>query len=233
MKIAIVEDDQEDSELLEKLLKQYLLGENMKVDITVYRSGEDLLVETPLELDLLFLDIQMDGLNGIQVAAKVRQTNEHIVIIFVTNNPQYALAGYSVDALDYLIKPPTKELIERLMPRAVRRLGEADRACLTIHNYDGLFVVNLSDINYIELENRRTIVHTKTASISCIGTLQSMEEQLPGMFFRCHSAFLVNLMAVECLKGQDVVVAGKQIPISKHRRREFIRALTECIGDAL
>lgn len=233
MRIAIVEDVRADSELLEKLLKHFFLGENTKVEIAVYNSGEDFLVEMPLNLDMIFFDIQMDGLNGIEVAARVRKTNEHIVIIFVTNNPQYALAGYSVDALDYLIKPPTQELIDRLLPRAVRRLGEAHHACLTIHNNEGLFVVNVSDVNYIELENRRMIVHTRSESISCLGTLQSMEEQLPGTFFRCHSAFLINLLAVECLKGQDVIVAGKQIPISKHRRSEFIHALTECIGDAL
>lgn len=233
MKIAIVEDLQADSQLLENLLKQYFLFHNIKVEITTYTSGEDILGEWPLELDIVFLDIQMGKLNGLDVAAKIRESNEHVVIIFVTNNPQYSLAGYSVDALDYLIKPATPELIDRLLPRALRRLGDTGRARLTIHNNEGFFVVNLVDLNYIELENRRVVVHTKTGSISCMGTMQSMEDQLPKTFFRCHSAFLVNLHAVESLKDQDVQIAGKLIPISKHRRKEFVRALTECIGDTL
>jgi DNA-binding LytR/AlgR family response regulator len=233
MRIAIVEDDRADSELLEKELKHYFLRENIKVETMVYASGEDILDEWPFDLDMLFLDIQMGGLNGIEVAERIRQTNEHVVIIFVTNNPQYSLKGYSVDALDYLIKPSTQEMLDLLLPRAIRRLGDAGRNGLTIRNNDGLYVINPGDIHYFELENRRLFVHTKTDVISCMGTLQSMEEQLPRTFFRCHSAFIINLQVVECLKEQDVIVAGKRIPISKHRRKDFIRALTEYMGDQL
>jgi DNA-binding LytR/AlgR family response regulator len=233
MRIAIVEDVQAESELLEGLLKQYFLRENIKVEISIYNSGEDFLAGWPMEVDLAFLDIQMGGWNGIQVAAKIRETNERVIIIFITNNPQYSLAGYSVEALDYLIKPVTPELLDRLLPKAIRKLGDSERTRLTIHNCEGYFVINLGDVNYIELENRRMMIHTKTDVVSCQGTMQSMEEQLPKTFFRCHSAFLINLLAVECLKGQDVIIGGKLIPISKHRRSEFIRSLTECIGDTL
>jgi DNA-binding LytR/AlgR family response regulator len=233
MRIAIVEDSLPDEKLLEELLKQYFLRENIKAEIVPFTSGEDFLADWPLAVDMVFLDIQMGVLNGIQVAEKIRESNDRVIITFLTNNPQYSLAGYSVEALDYLIKPVTPELLERLLAKVVRRLGEADHTRITIHNADGYFVVNLVDILYIELENRRMVIHTRTGDISCQGTIQSMEEQLPGTFFRCHSAFLINLLAVESLKGQDAVVGGKLIPISKHRRREFIRALTETIGDTL
>lgn len=233
MKIAIIEDNKSDSKVLENLLVQYFLSEKIKVDIKTYTSGEDIFVEWPMELDIIFLDIQMERLNGIEIAAKIRETNERVVIIFITNNPQYSLAGYSVDALDYLIKPVSHELLERVLPRALRRLGNSEHACLTIHNNDGYFVINTMDINYIELENRRVIIHTRNRSITCLKTLQSMEEQLPETFFRCHSAFLINLHAVESVKEQYAIVAGKMIPISKHRRKEFISALTNCIGDKI
>jgi DNA-binding LytR/AlgR family response regulator len=233
MRIAIVEDSLPDETLLEDLLKQYFLREKIKADITSYTSGEDFFVDWPLELDMVFLDIQMGTMNGIQVAEKIRETNDKVILVFLTNNPQYSLAGYSVEALDYLIKPVTPELLERLLSRVIRRLGGADHTRITIHNADGYFVINLADIQFFELENRRMIIHTRTGDISCQATIQSMEEQLPATFFRCHSAFLINLLAVESLKGQDAVVGGKLIPISKHRRREFIRALTETIGDTL
>lgn len=233
MKIAIIEDDCADGELLESLLRQHFLRENTKAEISLFSSGDDFLAEWPQELDILFLDIQMPGKNGIQIAEKVRETDERVLIIFVTNSAQYSLAGYSVEALDYLLKPATPELLDRLLTRAVRRLGSSERSYLTIHNSDGLFVVNLSDVNFIELQNRRLIVHTSSEQISCMGTLQSMEEQLPSTFFRCHTAFIINLNAVERLKGPDVIVAGAVIPISKHRRKDFIRALTDCIGETL
>ena len=233
MKIAIVEDVRADSDLLESLLEQYAQRENIKVNIKVYPSGEEFMAEWPTSPDMVFLDIQMAGVNGIDVAKKIRKTNEHTVIIFITNNPQYSLSGYSVDALDYLIKPPTSDMLEQLIPHAIRRLGMMDRSRLAIRNMDGLHMINLCDVNYIELKNRRVNIHTQTNNVSSMGSLNSLEEQLPRTFFRCHSAFIVNLSAVECLKGQDVIVAGTAIPISKHRRKEFVNALTDCMGDAL
>lgn len=233
MKIAVVEDNKDDGKILEELLRQYFLHEKINVEIEFFASGEDILVEWPLEFDIVFLDIQMEKLNGIEVASKIRETNERVVIIFVTNNPQYSLAGYSVEALDYVIKPVSFELLERVIPRALRKLGNSNRACLTIHNNDGYFVVNLSDVYYIEFENRRVVIHTRTGLVTCVKTLQYIEEQMPKTFFRCHSAFLINLLEVESLQGQYVIVAGKMIPISKHRRKEFIGALTDCVGDQL
>lgn len=233
MKVAIVEDNEADSDLLEDLLRQYFLRENIKAEVTTYFSGSDFLAEWPLELDMVFLDIQMPGLDGIEVAKRVHETGEHTVIIFVTNNPQYAIQGYSVEALDYLLKPPTQAGIDRLLPRAIRRLVNDGRGRLTLRNNDGLFVIDLCDVDYIELKRRRLHVHSRNGVITCIGSLQDMEKRLPGTFFRCHSAFIVNLLAVEQLKEQDVVVKGTLIPISRHRRKEFLQALTSCIGDAL
>jgi DNA-binding LytR/AlgR family response regulator len=171
MKIGIVEGVQADSALLEELLKQYFLCENIKADIDVYNSGDDFLAGWPLELDIVFLDIQIGGLNGIQVAAKIRESNVRVIIIFITNNPQYSLTGYSVEALDYLLKPITPELLEHLLPKVIRKLGYSDRVRLTIHNSDGYFVINLRDVNNIELENHKMVIHTKTDSISCQGTI--------------------------------------------------------------
>jgi DNA-binding LytR/AlgR family response regulator len=89
------------------------------------------------------------------------------------------------------------------------------------------------DIQFIELNNRKLEIHTKAGTIACLKTMQDMEEQLPDTFFRCHSAFLINLNAVESVKGSYAVVAGKLIPISKHRRREFLSSLTAFVGEKL
>lgn len=233
MKIAIVEDNALDSNALEELLRKYFLRENIKLELFIYTSGEDLLVDWPLDFDIVFLDIHMENINGIETAARIRETNERVIIVFITNDPQHSLTGYSVDALDYLIKPVTFDLLDRVLTKALRRLGNSDRKCITIHNNEGLFVVNPMDIQYIELANRKLEIHTTTGSIACLKTMQNMEEQLPDTFFRCHSAFLINLNAVESVKGAYAVVAGKMIPISKHRKREFLSSLTEFVGEKL
>lgn len=233
MKIAIVEDNAVDSEILEELLSKFFLQENINFELFIYTSGEDLLVDWPSDFDIVFLDIHMEKMNGIEAAARIRETNERVVIIFVTHDPQYSLMGYSVDALDYLIKPITFDLLDRVLSKAVRRLGNLDRTCITIRNNEGYFIVNPMDIQYIELANRKLVIHTSTGSIACLKTMQNMADQLPDTFFRCHSAFLINLNAVESVRGPYAVVAGKMIPVSKHRKQEFFSSLTAFMGEKL
>lgn len=232
MKLAIVEDNNLESNYLHDLISEYCLN-NHSYDVTTFINAEDFFASWPMELDILFLDIMLDEMNGIELATKIRQTNERVIIIFTTSNPQFSLSGYAVDALDYLIKPVAKELLFRTLDKAIHRLGDFRHNYFTINNNDGYFVINTMEIYYIELLNRKLIIHTKSGPIACLRSLQYMEEQLPDTFFRCHSAFLVNLHAVESVQGPDIVVAGNTIPISKHRRKDFIRALTEFVGDKL
>lgn len=233
MKIAIVEDNSIESNYLQDLITEYFLNNNISFEVRTYRSAEDFFASWPMELDILFLDILMEEMNGIEVATNIRQKNERIMIIFTTSNPQFSLAGYAVDALDYLIKPVSKELLFRTFDKAIHRLDVSRHNYFTINNNDGYFVINTLDIYYIELVKRKLIIHTKSGPVACLRTVQYMEEQLPDTFFRCHNAFLVNLHAVESVRGSDIVVAGNTIPISKHRRKDFIRALTNFVGDKL
>ena len=233
MKIAIVEDNAADRVILEELLQQFSVRENICMDIGIYTSGEDVLADWPMDFDIVFLDIQMDKINGIEVAAKFRETNEKVIIIFITNNAQHSLMGYSVDALDFLIKPITKELLDRVLNKALRRLNNPDQKCITVRNNDGFFVIHPKDIHFIEMQNRKLIIHAKTGDVTCLRTIQYMEELLPDTFFRCHSAFLINLNSVESVKGPCAMVCGNLIPISKHRRKEFLSLLTAFVGEKL
>jgi DNA-binding LytR/AlgR family response regulator len=233
MKIAVIEDNLADSQTLVELIQQFFSQQNERMEIAEFGCGEDFLAEGPSDRDLIFLDIQMGDQNGIDIARVIRKTNERVIIVFVTNNPEYSLEGYSVEALDYLIKPVNYTILERVLTRVVQRLEVADRLCLTIRTHDGFYVVNYSDICYIEFTNRKLLVETRRGPITCLGTMQAMEETLPASFFRVHSGFLINLRAVERLVGPDVIVAGRQIPISKHRRKEFLHALTRQFGDIL
>jgi DNA-binding LytR/AlgR family response regulator len=233
MKIAIVEDNLIDSKALEEKLREFSLLQKIKLEILSYSSGEGILADWPSNFNIVFLDIQMAGLNGIEVAKKIRESNERVEIIFVTNNPQHSLMGYSVEALDYLIKPVSSQILERVMARALRRLGNADRETLAVHNNEGYFVVNLTDIYFFEVKNRKLFIETKNGQVAYAKTLQYLEEHLPKSFFRCHSAFLINLHAVESIQGQYCIIAGKKIPISKHRRKDLISSLTDMIGGQL
>lgn len=233
MKLAIVEDNNLEEKYLRDLINEYCLLNNLTSDLSTFTSAEDFFASWPMELDILFLDIMLEEMNGIEIATKIRQTNERVMIIFTTSNPQFSLSGYAVEALDYLIKPVSRELLFRTLDKAIHRLGDTRHNYFAVNNNEGYFVLNTMDIYYIEMLNRKLIIHTKSGPVTCLRSLQYMEEQLPETFFRCHSAFLVNLHAVESVQGPDIVVAGNTIPISKHRRKDFIRALTKFIGDKL
>jgi len=233
IKLAIVEDNHGESKYLHDLIGEYCLINNISSEVATFSSAEDFFASWPIELDILFLDIMLDEINGIEIATKVRKSNERVMITFTTSNPQFSLSGYAVDALDYLIKPVSKELLFRTLDKAIHRLDISRHNYFTVNNNDGFFVINTMDIHYIELLNRKLIIHTKSGPVTCLRTLQYMEVQLPDTFFRCHNTFLVNLQAVESVQGPDIVVAGNTIPISKHRRKDFIRALTNFVGDKL
>jgi len=233
MKLAIVEDNPQESAYLNDLVNEYCFSNKINAEITTYPSAEDFFATWPMELDVLFLDIMLDEMNGIEIAEQIRQSDERVIIIFTTSNPQFSLSGYAVDALDYIIKPVTKEVLFRTLDKTIHRLRASCHDFFTINNNEGYFVINTVDIYYIEILNRKLIIHTKSGPIPCLRSLQYMEKQLPDTFFRCHNAFLVNLHAVESVLGSDIVVAGNTIPISKHRRKDFIRALTNFIGDKL
>ena len=233
MKLAIVEDNPQERSFLKDMVVEYCTVSNIDPEIETFPSAEDFFATWPMELDIIFLDIMLEEMDGIEIAAKIRQTNERVIIIFTTSNPQFSLQGYAVEALDYLIKPVSKEILFRSLDKALHRLRTSFQNFFTINNNDGYFVINTSDINYIEVLNRKLTIHTKSGPVGCLRSLQYMEEKLPDTFFRCHNAFLVNLNAVESVQGSDIIVAGSTIPISKHRRKDFIRALTEFVGDKL
>ncbi len=230
MKIAIVEDNSIDRKVLEAKLMEWFLLRNTKLEIHSFTSGEEFLANWPSNFDIVFLDIQMADLNGIEVATKIRESNQRVGIIFITNNPEHSLMGYAVEALDYLIKPVSSQTLERVMERAFRRLDNAECEFLTVNNNEGYFVLKLSEIFFIEVKRRRLLIETKNGQVACTKTLQYMEKQLPKSFFRCHSAFLINLYAVESLQGQYCIIAGMKIPISKHRRKDLVNSLTDLIG---
>ena len=233
MKLAIVEDNIHDRQSLRELVNDFCIINKIDHAIETFTSAEDFFASWPMELDVLFLDIMLEEMNGIEIATKIRQSNERVIIIFTTSNPQFSLSGYAVDAMDYLIKPVSREILFRTLEKAMHRLRSSFHNFFTINNNDGYFVINTMDIYYLEVLNRRLIIHTKSGPVACLRSLQYMEEQLPDSFFRCHSAFLVNLQSVESVHGSDIVVAGNTIPISKHRRKDFIRALTQFVGDKL
>lgn len=234
IRIAIVDDEREACESLERMVAQSLLSQGVQADIQTHCDAARFVEAYAPGVDLIFMDVQMPGMDGMQAASLIREKDRDVLLIFVTNMIQYAVQGYKVDAMDYIVKPVAPALLEHSLSRALRRLNERAPRHITIRSMDGLRNIDVNDIVFVEAVNHRVMLHTQAEAVACVQTLNRLEDQLRGYgFFRCHSAFLVNMKKVERIEGNDLYAAGHAIPISKHRRKDFMRELTACWGVSL
>ena len=232
MRIAIVEDEANQRGQLAIGVRGVLAG--LEAELVCLDEAAPLLARYAAgeRFDLLLLDIQLPGMDGMSAAARVREFDADVLIVFITSMAQYAVQGYKVDALDFLVKPVTREVLDACLARALRRLRKREPASLSVRSGGSLRIVPVSSILYAESREHRTLLRTREEEIPCAGSLGSLEEALiPHGFFRCHAAFVVSFAQVERLDGGDVIVGGRRVPLSKHRRRQFLAALAAFWGD--
>ena len=231
LRFAIAEDVPADRELLEGCLTRYLAEHGLEGWIHSFSSGEELLEDYPSGADAVFLDIEMAGMNGMETARQLRRLDRDVPLLFVTNMVQFALEGYEVDAADFIVKPVEYAGFSLRMDRLMRRLDRAKERYLLVKQGGQTLRCDMREITYIESLNKKTILHRLSGEpITCSEPLYVLERSLEGGFFRCHSAFLVNLDHLETLSAGEVVLRGERIPISKYRKKEFLAALANHRG---
>ena len=229
--VAIVEDSAFDRKILRDCLERYTAETGTAFSVTEYGSGEEFLESCAEAPALVFMDIVMEELDGLSTARRMRLKNEKSLLIFVTSMMQYAVQGYSVDAMDFLIKPVSYPLFKLSMDRAQKKLRQESPARLSFSNREGEWSVPASEVCYIESLDHKIFVHTTEHSIPVDGSLAAMEKLTASLpFFRCHVSYLVNLAHVERVSGNDVWVHGERLSISRYRRREFLEAWTAWLG---
>ena len=234
LRIAIVEDEAHQRSQLEAGVRDVLC--ELSAELTCLDSAQPLLHRYAAgeRFDLLLLDIQLPGMDGMSAAARVREFDADVLIVFITSMAQYAVQGYKVDALDFLVKPVAHEVLDACLSRALRRLRKREPASLSVRSGGSLRIVPVSSILYAESREHRTLLRTRKEEIPCAGSLGSIEESLiPHGFFRCHAAFVVSFAQVERLDGGDVIIGGRRVPLSKHRRKQFLAALAAYWGERL
>ncbi len=230
--VAIVEDEQKHAEILKSYLEKY--GEEHKADyhIELFGDGLDIVEGYDDHFDIIFLDIQMRHLDGMTAAKKIRELDSSVVLIFITSTVQYAVQGYSVDALGYVLKPVPYVAFSQLVEKAMGRIESKRKK-----NYIGFSAsqkqvkLDVSRIIYIESQRNNVLIHTKEENYLTAGPLKRYEEQLAGMgFSKCHSAYVVNLSFVSSVRHEELVLTnGVTVPISRARKKDFMRELTEGI----
>jgi DNA-binding LytR/AlgR family response regulator len=231
LNIGICEDDLIHIDILSKHIEETLKLKELSFEIYKFKSGEELLKNYPNKLDILFLDIQMKVLTGMDTARKLREFDKNVEIIFTTSVSDYVYEGYEVRAYRYLLKPLRYEVIEKHLIECISNILDKEKNYLVINNKNNLTKIMLEDVLYIETQGRELLIHKKDNLYMVKMSMRKIEKLLEGKkFFRCHNSFIVNLDKVECIDKNIVYINKVQIPVSKHRIQSLKKELTNLLG---
>lgn len=231
MKIAIVEDEKAEQERLLAYLDRFRKEEAIELETVAYQDPEDFLTAYDGSFDLLFLDICMPHMSGMDLARQIRKTDPQVLLVFITNLQQFAIEGYSVDAMDFAVKPLKYGRLASILKKAAKRLDSAGRK-IFLSASGALRSLLLSDILYVEVMQHTLLYHLKGEAVKVYGSLKQAERELGREqgFVKCNSCYLVNLAHVEAVDGSFVTVGGDRLLISARRRSELLRSVAEYRG---
>lgn len=228
LQIAICEDTKKDAVLLRRLVEEYLYENNFEGEVSVFESGEDLLSAfTPGAFPIIFMDIFMDGADGMETAKAIRALDENAAIIFLTVSKDHALEGYAVRAVHYLQKTITYPALSDAMDRCRALLAEHSRVIEVVSERATIKVL-LRDILYIETAQRVRVIHTMTGEVKSSLTVEALDALTDNAgFIRCHRAFLINMRRIHRLLEKEIIMTdGTQIPVGRTYSEEFKREYT-------
>lgn len=237
--LAICDDEIEFCDKLENLLIEIAKQENIQIDIDIYLSGSKLLNKIQTEqacYDMIFLDIEMEGMNGLEIAKEIRKQDQITMLIYVTSHQSYAIEAYEVQPFRFLLKPVDKATLNRCFMKAYEKITAGD-FYFQYKFQKNYYKVLVSDILYFESDLRVIWIHLKDGSVRKLyDKLNNIEKHMKDEkvdFFRLHKSFLVNSRYI-IRKAYDHVelTDGTMIDISEDRRKEINRLYMESLeGD--
>lgn len=229
--VAILEDEKKMAEILEAHLKrcEAEYGEKFKVD---YFDNPVNFIELYKPVyDIVFMDIDMPLMNGLEAAERLREVDSSVVLVFVTNLIRYATEGYKVEALDFLVKPVEYYGFLLTLKRCLEKIGRKQSKELSFLSGGRFLRIRTADVVYFEIVGHNITVHTINGDYPVYGTLLEIEEQLRGeSFARCNACYLVNLRYVERMDKFVVYVNGTPLSVSHAKKKKFAEALNEYYG---
>lgn len=226
LRIAIVDDDPALREQIRGYLARFGREAQESLETRTFSLAESFLSGYQPVYDIVLMDIDMPGINGLEAAHRMRQLDERVVLLFVTNLAQYALRGYEVDATDFVVKPLTYETFAYKMGRAVRHLSRSPRPSLLLKTEDGSAAVPIDHIQYVEVQGHSVFYHTTRGLFRMRGSLKQTFESLHDpQFFICNKCYIVNLAYVTGVDGKCIEVGGDQIEVSRPKKKALMDAL--------
>ena len=231
--VAIVEDDSQASSQLKEMLLRFGGESFVSFEVDTYSDGLKFISSFHAQYDLVFLDIEMPYLNGMDTAKKIRETDKNVLIVFVTNLAQFALEGYEVQAFDFILKPITYPNLKMKLMRMVTQLQHDQKDhYIMITTKTMSRKISVASITYLEVKNHYVLFHfLQDEPLQVRSTLSSWEKELSDdHFVRCNSYTLVNLQHVDDIQLQSLMVHGETLYFSRNKRMDFLQAFSQYVG---
>ena len=230
-RIAVVDDQPDMRQQLCSMIDQYSRENNCMLEVTTFSDGAQIITNYCKGFDIIFLDVEMKHLDGMETARRIRERDGGVLIVFITNMAQYAIRGYAVGALDYVLKPVPYFAFSQQLQKALGQLEKRERHYLAVVVDGGMRRLDAAEIYYLESEGHKVHFYTEKEDFIVPGTLKNYEEKLVGRAFaRCNSGYLVNLAQVSGVQQDMVQVGPYALQISRPRRKAFLAALADYIG---
>lgn len=232
IRVALVEDDATYRQELTDYLNRFARESGEHFSITPFTDGAEITEGYTADYDIILMDIAMSFMDGMSAAEAIRQVDDEVVIIFLTSMPQYAMKGYSVNALDYVLKPISYFALSQRIQRALDRMRRRVQKYISIPFKGGMRKLAVSQIAYVEVQDHNLTYHTAGEALTAKGTLSEAEDLLGAdSFFRCSKCYLVNLEYVDGVDNNYILIGGDRIQVSRARKKALLDALNDYINE--
>lgn len=220
LKIAICDDDLLFGNQAWNEVKKILGKNHVEHSVSMFQAGGDLL--NAGFFDIVFLDIGMDGMSGIETAENLRLLGYNSRIVFLTSHKKYVFSAFDVSASHYLLKPLDLKKLEKVLMKITTELTAEQEYCCTVKCGTEIHRIPFSQIKFVEVLGRKISLHTKGEVFTFNGRLDELTESFPSCFFRCHKSYLVNLeMVMKYDKEAASLKSGERVPIARRKFIEF------------
>ncbi len=232
LSIAVCDDEKCILGKIEKMAKDFFSKKNIDISVVQYSSGEELL-ESGKGLDIIFLDIGMQGLDGIETAKRLRAHGYKGFLVFITVLKEMVFQSFEVQPFDYLLKPVQKEYFDKTMERLFRSMQDKEKGHLLVQKRYESNIISFQDIICCEIIDRKVYLYLNSGKvIDYYDRIENLEKKLDRRFFRCHRSYLINLNHLKSYRNNTAYMAnGKEIPVSRLRSREFSNVILQYMSE--
>ena len=225
--IAVAENDPACAAIITEYIKQYALEHHLPIEVCQFRNAGELLAGFRPAWTAVIMDAELPDMDGISAAGEVRSMDESVLLVLIGNNLEQAVQGYTVGALDFIIKPLTRQQVILKMDRIVSAAHTRRPHYVLLSVKSGMIRISTEEILYVEVTDHHLHIVMTDRDFIVFDSLSHFEKMLPANeFSRCSQSYLVNLLHVAEIRPASILVGGYELPLSRMRRKAFLQAVS-------